>query len=117
MFCPAENNITRHNIKVCCIRFGFAIASLGMGAGNYLRDRKKQNYLQKVIKEQALAIVQHFMKEFLDPRWGGEMELMIESSPRSDFGSLQPFRRIQLLHFAPSGFTSIVSDSDNDLAY
>jgi hypothetical protein len=32
MFCPAENNITRHNIKeVCCIRFGFAIASLGMG--------------------------------------------------------------------------------------
>jgi hypothetical protein len=43
MFCPAENNITRHNIKeVCCIRFGFAIASLGMGAGNYLRDRKNR---------------------------------------------------------------------------
>jgi hypothetical protein len=41
---------------------------------------EKTELSQKVIKEQALAIVQHFMKEFLDPRWGGEMELMIESS-------------------------------------
>jgi hypothetical protein len=42
MFCPAENNITRHISKKSAIRFGFAIASLGMGAGNYLRDRKNR---------------------------------------------------------------------------
>jgi hypothetical protein len=51
-----------------------------MGAGNYLRDKTELS--QKVIKKQALAIVQHFMKEFLDPRWGGEMELMIEKFSR-----------------------------------
>jgi hypothetical protein len=78
---------------------------------------EKTELSQKVIKEQALAIVQHFMKEFLDPRWGGEMELMIEKFSRSDFGSLQPFRRIQLLHVLPQVVLSIVSDSDNDLAY
>jgi hypothetical protein len=42
------------------------------------------------------------MKEFLDPRWGGEMELMIEVLRDQILGVCK--RRIQLLHFCPKWF-------------
>jgi hypothetical protein len=87
---------------------------LGTGAGNYLRERKSR-IPKKVIKEEALAILHHFIHEFNESRWGGEMDLMIRKFSRDQILGVCNlfFVEYNFYTFCPKWFYMHI-DSDSD---
>jgi hypothetical protein len=114
-FCPPEMDITPAKIqKICLTRFSFAIASLALGCGNYLRERKSR-IPKKVIKEEALAIVHHFMHEFDEFGWAEEMDFMIQKFSRNQILGVCNlfFVEYNFYKFCPKWFyIHMPSDSD-----